>query len=78
MEKKTWIIHGREGYCGDFGCCEPDAAGEAIRRRQAKGELDSQEPCFSCINTEDLHRANYGDHTYTHYEKEVFENEEHE
>lgn len=38
MEKKTWIIHGREGYCGDFGCCEPYAAGEAIRRRQAKGE----------------------------------------
>lgn len=43
MENKTWIIHGREGYCGDFGCCEPDAAGEAIRRRQAKGEVLTKE-----------------------------------
>lgn len=43
MEKKTWIIHGREGYCGDFGCCEPDAAGEAIRRRQTKGEVLTKE-----------------------------------
>lgn len=43
MEKETWIIHGREGCCDDFGCCEPYTAGEVIRCRQAKGEELSRE-----------------------------------
>ena len=36
-------IVGLEGLSDDWGCCEPDAAGEVIRRRQAKGEDLSEE-----------------------------------
>ena len=36
-----------------------------------KDRLTVLEPCFSCISIESLIRPEYGDHTYTHYEKEV-------
>lgn len=35
---RKWIIHGREGFSDDWGCCEPWTAGEVIRKRQARGE----------------------------------------
>ena len=40
---RKWTIVGLEGLSDDWGCCEPDAAGEVIRRRQAKGEDLSEE-----------------------------------
>ena len=35
---RKWTIVGLEGLCDDWGCCEPDAAADAIRRRVAAGE----------------------------------------
>lgn len=35
---RSWTILGLEGLSDDFGCCEPYAAAEEIRRRLAAGE----------------------------------------
>ena len=40
---KTWTIIGYEGLSDDCGCCEPEAAADAIRQRQQSEKLSPQD-----------------------------------
>ena len=40
---KTWTIIGLEGLSDDFGYSEPEAAADAIRRRQMHEDLSPQD-----------------------------------
>lgn len=39
-----WTIYAQEGYCNDYGMCEPYAAAEAIKQLEAKkGRLSKEQ-----------------------------------